>query len=171
VAAAFAVWSSAADIQFEPASAQTAEILIGAQGEPSGRAFTNVAHAAGPAAGTRSITRSVICLNPDRKWKVGFDGDLTVYDLRYTLEHEIGHAIGLDHPGVPGVLMDFRYREKIDAPQVADIAGAIALYGERHAAPPAAVATLPAPGVIAASASEVGSEGLTAVPAPHMFRP
>ena len=55
----------------------------------------------------------LICFNPLQKWKVGFDGNLDVYDMRYTLTHEIGHAIGLDHPGAAGALMGFRYDEKL----------------------------------------------------------
>jgi hypothetical protein len=106
--------------------------LIGAQGVPVGRAFTNVAHeaAAGPD-GAGRIAGSVICMNPEQAWKVGFDGDLKVYDIGYTLMHEIGHAIGLDHPGVPGELMDFRYLETFASLQPGDRAGAASLYGPR----------------------------------------
>jgi hypothetical protein len=43
--------------------------------------------------------------------------------------HEIGHAIGLDHPGIPEALMDFRYREAFSSLQAGDRAGAKALYG------------------------------------------
>jgi hypothetical protein len=70
-------------------------------------------------------------MNPEQAWKVGFDGDLEVYDIRYTLMHEIGHAIGLDHPGVPGELMDFRYLETFSSLQPGDRAGAASLYGLR----------------------------------------
>jgi hypothetical protein len=129
--AAFALWSAVADIRFVPArSAEAADILIGAQVTPRGRAFTNVEYEeAGPAGGPRRLTRSLICLNPAERWKTGFDGDLGVYDLRYTLLHEIGHAIGLDHPAVARQLMDFRYLEEFRAPQEGDIKGAVALYG------------------------------------------
>jgi hypothetical protein len=132
LAAALDAWSAVANIVFRSADAASANILIGAEGVPFGRGFTNVSHGvATAAAGPTSITRSVICLNPQERWKIGFDGDLDVYDLRYTLEHEIGHAIGLDHPGVAGVLMDFRYEEKISALQPGDISGVQALYGPR----------------------------------------
>jgi hypothetical protein len=70
-----------------------------------------------------------MCLSPEERWKIGFDGDLDVYDLRYALLHEIGHAIGLDHPALAGQLMDFRYLERFRAPQTGDILGAVALYG------------------------------------------
>lgn len=134
LAAAFAAWSDAINVTFRPAEvAQSADVLIGAQGEPFGRAFTNVAHAqASSADGPAPITRSLICLNPMEHWKIGFDGDLNTYDLRYTLEHEIGHALGLDHPGVAGVLMDFRYHEDVSGPTPGDLAGALVLYGPRQ---------------------------------------
>jgi hypothetical protein len=131
VQAAFAAWSAVADVTFREAAPAAADILIGAQGDPFGVAFTNVWHGAATAAGPAPITRSVICLNPDAGWKVGFDGNLKVYDLRYTIEHEIGHALGLDHPGVPGVLMDFRYTEMFRVPQPGDIAAIDLLYGSR----------------------------------------
>lgn len=128
--AAFAAWSAVADIRFRRVDTPDAEILIGAEAAPSGRAFTNVEYN-DPVRGTAraSLARSVICLNPDEPWKVGFDGNLAVYDVRYALTHEIGHAIGLDHPGRAGELMDFRYREDFRVPQPGDIAGAVFLYG------------------------------------------
>lgn len=133
--AALALWSAAADIRFVPArSVAAADILIGAQAEPRGRAFTNVEYEQrGPAAGPRQLTRSLICLNPEVRWKTGFDGNLEAFDLRYTLLHEIGHAIGLDHPAVARQLMDFRYLETFRAPQSGDIMGAVALYGASRA--------------------------------------
>jgi predicted Zn-dependent protease len=128
--AAFALWTSVADIRFEPAEpGRDADILIGAEAEPRGRAFTNIDYGTSSRAGIRSLTRSLICLNPDEHWKVGFDGNLEVYDLRYTLLHEIGHAIGLDHPAIASQLMDFRYLERFRAPQTGDVEGVVALYG------------------------------------------
>jgi hypothetical protein len=127
---AFAAWSAAANVTFVEGTAAAANILIGAEAERRGRAFTNVAYdRAQPTAAARSIGQSLICLNPTEPWKVGFDGNLDSYDLRYTLEHEIGHAIGLDHPGGAGALMGFRYLERFRAPQAGDISGAVALYG------------------------------------------
>ena len=77
----------------------------------------------------RSIRKALICFNPLQKWKIGFDGDLAVYDVRYTLMHEIGHAIGLDHPGAAGALMGFRYDEKQKNLTSGDIEAARSLYG------------------------------------------
>jgi hypothetical protein len=129
VRAAFDMWETAANIRFsETADASKAGILIGAQLVPEGRAFADVSSKAGT--GERGlIERSLICLNPDQRWKIGFDGNLTVYDLRYTFAHEIGHAIGLDHPSPSGELMSFRYDEKFRSLQEGDIAGAVSLYG------------------------------------------
>lgn len=139
--AAFALWSTVANIRFEPAAApDSADIVIGTQAVPRGRAFTNVEYG-GPepgAKGIRPLTRSLICLNPEIAWKTQFDGNLEVYDLRYTLLHEIGHAIGLDHPAVASQLMDFRYLEQFRSPQPGDISGVVALYGPSRVATAAA---------------------------------
>lgn len=131
VAAAFRMWEKAANLSFrytdDPAKA---DIIIGAQTKPIGRAFTNVELK--PASPDRKvIARSLICLNPKQPWKIGFDGRLGVYDLRYTIAHEIGHAIGLDHPSAAGQLMSYRYDEKRHDLQPGDVKGAVLLYGAR----------------------------------------
>lgn len=133
VAAAFAIWEEAADIHFVAiADPDAAGILIGAQGRPRGRAYTNVSSSRVAGQTTSSIDRALICLNPEQPWKVGFDGNLASYDLRYTIAHEIGHAIGLDHPGLTDAVMSFRYDERYRALQSGDRAGAVALYGARR---------------------------------------
>lgn len=129
VAAAFRMWEAVAGIRFkETINFETAGILIGAQEQPLGRAFTDVAynHNNGRVS---DIKRSLVCLNPTRPWKIGFDGNKDVYDVRYTMAHEIGHAIGLDHPGRSGQLMSYRYEEHFRDLQAGDIAGAVTLYG------------------------------------------
>ncbi len=134
---AFGLWSAAANIRFEPAASyESADILIGAQAVPHGRAFTNVEfdERESAAGGFAPLTRSLICLSPAERWKTGFDGNLQVYDLRYTLLHEIGHAIGLDHPAIASQLMDFRYNEKFRTPQRGDVLGVVALYGPSRSA-------------------------------------
>jgi Matrixin len=131
IAAAFAMWEAAANIGFHEAeTAATADILIGAQLEPEGWAFANVFYDVLSAEPVKPISRALICLNPLKRWKVGFDGDLRTYDLRYTLAHEIGHTIGLDHPSGGGEIMGYRYDEKFRQLQPGDISGAVLLYGK-----------------------------------------
>ena len=134
VAAAFALWEEATNISFTRADdPANADILIGAEGNPSGYAFTNVEYDHQGVGPVRRIARALICLNPTRHWKVGFDGNLEAYDIRYTMAHEIGHAIGLDHPSPSGELMSFRYGEDFRGLRPGDVAGADALYGARGA--------------------------------------
>ena len=129
-AEAFGVWERAAGLSFhEIADARDADIVIGAQRRPRGRAFANVTYAPDPEDGVRAIEQALVCMNPDHEWKVGFDGDMNVYDIRYTLIHEIGHAIGLDHPGPSGQVMGFSYTEAFDELQPGDRRGAQVLYG------------------------------------------
>ena len=129
-AAAFRAWEEAANITFIPADdPDQADILIGAQGQPIGRAYANVMYQPGSIDGVRAIGRALVCLNPEQRWKVGFDGDIEVYDMRYTLVHEIGHAIGLDHPGPSGQIMSFGYSENYSDLQPGDFYGVQLLYG------------------------------------------
>lgn len=134
VAAAFAMWERVANIEFRRTDdIGSAGILIGAQEQPLGHAYANVDYRVGPGK-VREIDKSVICLNPDKAWKIGFGGSLAVYDLRYTIAHEIGHAIGLDHPDPADQLMSFKYHEGFRTPQNGDVEGAIRLYGRRQPA-------------------------------------
>ena len=129
-AEAFRVWERAADLSFRRvADVRDADIILGAQGQPRMRAFANVSYAPGVKEGVRAIDQALVCLNPDEKWKVGFGGDENVYDIRYTLIHEIGHAIGLDHPGPSGQVMGFRYTEAFPELQPGDLRGIRQLYG------------------------------------------
>jgi hypothetical protein len=126
--AAFAMWETAANVRFREATpGEVANILVGAQAEPEGWAFADVFYDATVAEPVKPITRSLVCLNPQKTWKVGFDGNLSVYDLRYTLAHEIGHAIGLDHPNGAGQIMGYRYEERFRTLQEGDVSGAIAI--------------------------------------------
>lgn len=151
---AVAQWEAVAGIRFVATDDPgTADIVIGAQAEPRGIAFANVTFDTRATDPVWRLERAQVCLNPARPWKIGFGGDPAVYDLRYTLTHELGHTLGLDHPGPSGQLMAFEYHEDFRALQPGDIAGAVVLYGPRApsvrmadgpADAPAARATRPA---------------------------
>jgi Matrixin len=152
---AFVSWERVASVRFvEVGDDQRADIVVGAITRSSGPAFANlsllgqhgvlpvtkalgavrgnIARAARPRwqrSPIATIERAYVCLNPKHRWKVGFDGNLDVYDLRHTFMHEIGHAIGLDHPGSSGAIMGYRYDEQAYGLQPSDIASAQALYG------------------------------------------
>lgn len=143
VAAAAAQWQAAADILFEEVDDPSkADVLIGAQAEPKGWAFANVFHEQGATEGnTKRIEKALVCLNPEKPWKVGFGGDAFAYDIRYTIAHELGHAIGLNHAGPEGQVMSFKYGEAFRSLQPGDLNGAVALYGRPGHAPTSTAAT------------------------------
>jgi hypothetical protein len=131
---AFGLWSGAAGIAFrEAAPGETPDILIGAQAQPHKTAFANVWWDASAAQdGIAPLTAATVCFNPGVGWPSGpSDPDTDAVDLRFALAHEIGHAIGLDHPGPSGALMGFRSLSEIGRMMPGDIAGALALYGAR----------------------------------------
>ena len=119
--AAFALWSKAANIRFVPAGLKDrADITLTAQGEPDGIAFTDVVPSGA------ALRRTVVCFNPQAAWTTAPSG---TYRLAYVMAHEIGHAIGLDHPGPNGTLMSFEYDPVRLTLAPGDGAGAIRLYG------------------------------------------
>lgn len=130
LASAFQQWRDVADITFLKAEeGQPADIIIGEQADPIGFAFTNLKLGDKANGRVRPIVGASICLNPEKAWKIGYDGNLEVYDLVHTLVHEIGHVIGLDHPSGRGHLMSFRYSEERAGLSEGDRLGAIAIYG------------------------------------------
>lgn len=134
-ARAFAQWQKHVNVVFRPAKeTETPMIVIGASLERRGIAFTDLilaARSSTPTA-TREIRGSMICLNPDKPWKIGFDGNVERYDLEHVLAHEIGHVLGLDHPSALGHVMSFRYTEGNRELTTGDRLGAIQLYGARR---------------------------------------
>jgi hypothetical protein len=133
--AALSSWERVANIVFiETKDINAANIIIGAEAHATGSyswslspgiAFTNIA------VKNHKIEQSYVCLNGNKKWKVGFDGNFSTYDLRHTFMHETGHAIGLDHPELEkSQIMSYRYDEAVKEPQTSDIEAIQKLYGK-----------------------------------------
>ncbi|MGF1611194.1 MAG: matrixin family metalloprotease [Kiloniellales bacterium] len=129
---AFGLWEEVAGLTFTYVSDEdAADILIGAQGEPTGIAFTNVWHEPHAETTVATLTRATICFNPLMRWESRPDGSNDTYEIRHVAAHEIGHAIGLDHPGPTGALMGYQYDEGSGLLQAGDVTGAVTLYGLR----------------------------------------
>lgn len=128
--AAFGLWSAAAGVAFRPAEAgEIPDILIGAQGVPDHVAFANVWTDRSRAAdGIAPLSRATICFNPDLAWVPDAAGPGEA-DFSTVLAHEIGHTLGLDHPGPTGALMGYSDQGDIDALMTGDRDGALRLYG------------------------------------------
>lgn len=131
LADAFDAWGAAAQLEFRQSDVANADILIGADSAPTGAAFTDV-HTSPGVEPIRAIDRALICLDPRRKWRVSAD-TARPQDLRYALIHEIGHAIGLNHPSPKGQLMSFDYDDSPAHLRSGDIDGVRLLYGARSA--------------------------------------
>lgn len=139
---ALSVWQAAAGVTFvRTENPDEADILIGMDVDGGGWAHADVLKAASDGE-VAPIKRGLVCLSVGRLWKLGFGRDPNAQDLRYTLTHEIGHAIGLNHPSPSGEVMSFRYGEEFADLQPGDIAGVRRLYGPP--APLSVAATGPA---------------------------
>ena len=143
LAGALAMWQSSADLRFVPAkSVRDADILFSAEAEAAGIAFADVTFDSSSLRTVSRLKRGIVCLNPTVRWSTAHEprddsttggSEHTGYRLRYTLAHEIGHVLGLDHPGPEGELMSFEYGQERDGLGQGDVAGITLLYGRRSA--------------------------------------
>lgn len=147
VSNAFAAWSAVANITFVQVAddgaafnAATASGDIRLGGHTFDGASGILAHGFYPPVNGNSAAGD-IHFDIDETWALSFaDPGFSIFQV---LAHEIGHAIGLDHTGVPGSLMNPFYSEAFTGPQADDIAGAQFIYG------PPIVVEVPEPPVLA----------------------
>lgn len=143
LAGALALWQSSADLRFVRAkSVRDADIVFSADADAGGIAFADVTFDRSEVSAISRLKRGIVCLNPDVAWSASHDlgddsapGRSATYRLGYTLAHEIGHVLGLDHPGPEGELMSFEYGQKRNGLGQGDIAGITTLYGRQSAVP------------------------------------
>jgi hypothetical protein len=85
VSQAFTLWQTRINISFvETDNVELADIIIGEQTDPTGFAYAHVSIGKLPYSDIAQITKAAICLNPEKTWKIGFDGNLAIYDLVHT---------------------------------------------------------------------------------------
>lgn len=140
ITAAFAAWSAVADITFIEVADPGFDWNSGLDGASdiriTGHAFDGaggvLAHGYYPPA-NGSTAAGDIHFDTAELWKIGFGGP--GFDIFQVAAHEIGHAIGLDHTGVPASLMNPFYTEAFSGVQADDAAGAAFIYGPAPVGP------------------------------------
>ena len=130
---AFDAWSAVADLTFVQvaddggafdAPTSSGDIRLG--GHVFDGVFGVLAHGFYPPANGNSAAGD-IHFDVDEAWDLDFSG--SGFDIFQTMAHELGHALGLDHTGVSGSLMNPFYTEAFSGPQADDIAGMQYIYG------------------------------------------
>jgi len=146
IVAALAAWSAVANLVFtevgdDGAAFNTAVPDAGLRGELrfGGHTFDGplgvLAHGFYPPANGATAAGDMH-YDVAEAWKIGFGG--AGFDIFQVTAHELGHALGLDHTGVPGSLMNPFYTEAFSGPQADDIAGMEFIYGKPVGTPPPA---------------------------------
>jgi hypothetical protein len=102
------------------------------------------------AGGARHIVEFDMQFDGTTDWSVADSTPHGEYDLKSTVLHEFGHALGLGHSGVPGAVMqpEIGSGEQVRTPTSDDIAAVRALYGVADTptpAPPTATPTIATP--------------------------
>jgi hypothetical protein len=137
ISAAFASWSAVADITFvevaDLGEAFNAAAQLSGDMRFGGHLFDGaggvLAHGFFPPANGASAAGDMHFDTGDC-WESGFDGTGDgCFSIFQVAAHEIGHAIGLDHTGVAGSLMNPFYTEAFSGVQADDAAGAQFIYG------------------------------------------
>jgi len=130
-------WQTAGAIEFlKTDDPQSADLVFGRDMHAQGWAHADIkmAEAGAPAADFTVIRGAAVCLNLSRS--------LAAAGWSRILLHEIGHVIGLDHPGRFGPVMAYSENNGATRLQAGDRAGAVLLYGPPPLFPKSATQTL-----------------------------
>jgi len=127
---AFERWSAIADLEFRyTTDIAKANIVIGTQVDPNGWAYADYRTLEYEAALPR-FSKGVICLNPAREWRL-VNGDDQSFTVIRTIDHEIGHLLGLDHPSDTAIrgVMSHRFIDDFVVANEEEKAAVRLLYG------------------------------------------
>lgn len=164
IEAAMAAWSAVANLTFVQVADMGEAFGAGTQqsgdlrfgGHAFDGAFGVLAHGYYPPANGATAAGDMHFDTGDC-WEGAMDGTADgCFSIFQVAAHELGHALGLDHTGVPASLMNPFYTESFTGPQADDIAGMQFIYGA-----PVTTGRVPEPMSLALSGAALAALGLS----------
>lgn len=140
---AFAAWSAEANIAFrQVGTGGNITIGLSALDGPG-----NVLGVTAYIYSGQALNAAHIAFDTAETWSASPNGVTSSQGAKFALvaEHEIGHAIGLDHYNAEPAVMNSVVDSSISGLTASDIAGAVSLYGAHAASVPATPTVAPSP--------------------------
>ncbi len=124
---ALETWAQVADVRFVHAAAgEEADVTFATERQPVGTIGTALTTFL-DLRGVDQVVSSEVSLNAARRWSPFGEAELNLYNV---LLHEVGHALGLDHPDDPAQVMYELYRDDMTLQLASgDMAGIDFIYG------------------------------------------
>jgi len=125
-------WEAVTNVRFVFTEREAeADIRFAAQLDPEFVAMVNLSLHPPTKEGYRRIKKAIICFNPTLQWSLEFSDNQRIPSVVSVVQHEAGHAVGLDHPSETDARMSFRYTG-LTALGKSDIIAAQTRYGKKR---------------------------------------